>query len=100
MMECFLGEDTLEPVLDGGGRGFHILDRDGDGVLTIAEVSNTPSSALHQAFPDFDFGALYVKCRSDLGWVRSNHGLVDLTGFGIGAGPDGAELPSRTHQEL
>ena len=100
MMECFLGEDTLEPVLDGGGRGFHILDRDGDGMLTIAEVSNTPSAALHRAFPDFDFGALYVKCRSDLGWVRSNRGLVDLAGLASDTGADGAEPPPPPHQEL
>ena len=100
--DCFLAEDTLEPLLDrkdpdeytgergedaeatdrsnagnaGGKEGFGLLDSNGNWVLDREEIASAPAAILNKAFPAFEAGALYVKCRSEEGWVKANSGLV------------------------
>ena len=50
---CLLSEDTLDPILAKHG-GFAFLDADGDGFLSIAEISATPRHAISSAFPDYE----------------------------------------------
>jgi len=76
------GKDKNSNVNDrnDGNRegGFGLLDSNDNGVLDRDEIASAPAATLNKAFPFFEAGALYVKCRSEEGWVKANEGLVSL----------------------
>ena len=74
-------DDDLKATPDSGssgGRGFKLLDKNSSKFLDRDEIAFASIASLEKAFPAFEAGAIYVKCRRDEGWVRANNGLLRL----------------------